>query len=32
MKGFDEEMEEVFGVGEVEYDSVNFVVGEKFSS
>jgi len=32
MKEFDEEMEEVFGVSEVEYDSMNFVVGEKFSS
>ena len=28
----DEEMEEVFGFSEVEYGSVNFVVGEKFSS
>jgi len=32
MKEFDEEMKEVFGVSEVEYDNVNFVVGEKFSS
>jgi len=32
MKEFDEQMEEVFRVSEVEYDSVNFVVGEKFSS
>jgi len=30
MKEFDEKMKEVFGVSEVEYDSVNFVVERSF--